>query len=114
MLSVCVSASLSIFECLNQSLRNFICISWHLSHKYFINPSHLFVCLYVYLPIFARQRLGKEVIEATNTHATIEELLDVSFSMRSVSYQRKVGDYFSEFLVTYLYFIQFIDTINKL
>jgi hypothetical protein len=29
---------------------------------------------------------------ATNTHATIEELLDASFSMQSMSYQRKVGD----------------------
>jgi hypothetical protein len=38
----------------------------------------------------ARQRLGKNVTVATNTHATIE-LLDASFSVRSVSYQRKVG-----------------------
>jgi hypothetical protein len=42
-------------------------------------------------PIVARQLLGKHVPTATNTHPTIE-LLDASFSMRSVSYQRKVGD----------------------
>jgi hypothetical protein len=40
-------------------------------------------------PIVARQRLGKNVTAATNTHATIEELLDASFSMWPVSYQGK-------------------------
>jgi hypothetical protein len=45
------------------------------------------VCLYVYLPIVARQRFGKNVTAVTNTHATIEELLDASFSMWPVSYQ---------------------------
>jgi hypothetical protein len=35
----------------------------------------------------ARQRLGKHVPAAMNTHATIEELLDVAFYMRLVSYQ---------------------------
>jgi hypothetical protein len=51
-------------------------------HKYL--PS---VCvLYVYV---ARQRLGKKVIAATNTQA-IEALLDASFSMRSMSYERRV------------------------
>jgi hypothetical protein len=45
------------------------------------------VCLNV-----ARQRLGKNVFAATNTCTTTEELLDASFSMRSASYQRKVGD----------------------
>jgi hypothetical protein len=29
-----------------------------------------------------------------NTLTTVEELLDASFSMRFVSYQRKVDDYF--------------------
>jgi hypothetical protein len=48
----------------------------------------------VYPPIVARQRLGKNVTAATNTHETIEELLDVSFSIRSVRYERKVGDQF--------------------
>jgi hypothetical protein len=31
-------------------------------------------------PNFARQRLGRNVTAVTNTHATIEELLDASFS----------------------------------
>jgi hypothetical protein len=39
--------------------------------------------------IAARQRLGTNVIAATNTHATIEELLDASFSICRVSYQEK-------------------------
>jgi hypothetical protein len=53
--------------------------------------------------IVARQRLSKHVTAETNTHATIEELLDASFSMRSVSYQRQVGDqFFPELLVMHM------------
>jgi hypothetical protein len=37
------------------------------------------VCLYVNPPIVARQRLAKNVTAATNTHATIGNLLDASF-----------------------------------
>jgi hypothetical protein len=40
-------------------------------------------------PIVARQRLGKNVTAVTNTHATTEELLDASFLMWPVSYQRQ-------------------------
>jgi hypothetical protein len=48
------------------------------------------LCVYVCIPpIVARRRLDKNVTAATNTHATIEELLDASFSMLSVSYQGK-------------------------
>jgi hypothetical protein len=57
---------------------------------YFLNPFHQSECLYVYPSIVARQRLGKNVTTATITDATIEELLDTSFSMRSVSYQKKM------------------------
>jgi hypothetical protein len=39
--------------------------------------------------IFARQRLSRNVTAVTNTHATIEELLDASFSMWPLSYQGK-------------------------
>jgi hypothetical protein len=53
-----------------------------ISTAYFINPSRQSVCLYLYPPVVARQRLGKNVTAATNTHATIEELLDASFYMR--------------------------------
>jgi hypothetical protein len=64
-----------------------------ISTAYFINPSHQSVCLYMYTAIVVRQRLGKNVIAKTSTHATIE-LYDESFSVQSVSYQRKVSDYF--------------------
>jgi hypothetical protein len=40
-------------------------------------------------PIVARQRLGRNVTAVTNTRATVEELLDASFSMWPVSYQGK-------------------------
>jgi hypothetical protein len=36
-------------------------------------------------PVVARQRLGKNVIVATNTHETIEEMLDASISMQAIS-----------------------------
>jgi hypothetical protein len=49
---------------------------------YFINPSRQSVCLYVYLLIAARQRLGKNVTAAMNTHETIEESLDALFWRR--------------------------------
>jgi hypothetical protein len=39
--------------------------------------------------IDARQRLGISVNVVTNTHVTLEELLDASFSMWPVSYQGK-------------------------
>jgi hypothetical protein len=46
----------------------------------------------------ARQRLSKHVSAATNTHATIEEMLEAVISMRYMSLQmlcseKKVGDY---------------------
>jgi hypothetical protein len=34
---------------------------------YFLNPSHQFVCIYVYHHIVARQRLGTNVTAATKT-----------------------------------------------
>jgi hypothetical protein len=58
----------------------------------FLNPAHQSVCLYVYPPVVASQRLGKNVTATTNTYATVEELLDASFSILSVSYQRKVRE----------------------
>jgi hypothetical protein len=71
-----------------------------ISTAYFINPSYRPQCLHVYPPVVSRQRLGKNVSVATNTHATVEQLLEASFSMRCVSYQRKVcGKFFAELLV---------------
>jgi hypothetical protein len=49
----------------------------------------LSVCLCI-PTIVSRKRLGKHVPSATNTHTTIEELLEASFCMRSASCQRKV------------------------
>jgi hypothetical protein len=43
-----------------------------ISTTYYINPSHQFVCLYVYLLIVVGQPLGKNVTAATNIHPTIE------------------------------------------
>jgi hypothetical protein len=63
----------------------------------------MFVCLYVYPTLLTRQRLGKNIIAATNIRAAIEQLLDASFSMRSVSYQGKVGDYFFTELLVSIY-----------
>jgi hypothetical protein len=40
-------------------------------------------------PIVARQRLDRNVTAVTNTHATVDELLDALFSMWPVSYQEK-------------------------
>jgi hypothetical protein len=63
-----------------------------ISAMYFVNPSHYSLCLSAYPPIVTWQRLDKNVTATTNTHPTIEESLDALFSVRSVSYQRKIGD----------------------
>jgi hypothetical protein len=59
-----------------------------ISTAYSINLSHQSVCLYVYPLIVAKQRLGKKVTAANNTHSTTEELFDTSFFIRSVTYQK--------------------------
>jgi hypothetical protein len=106
MLSVCLWIPLPINfwmpEPIFMKLGIYIVVSELISTAYFINPSHQSVCLYVYPPIVARQRLDKNVTEANNTHATIKELLDASFSVWSESYQRKVGDYFFPEILVYL------------
>jgi hypothetical protein len=61
------------------------------SIAYFINPSYQSMCLHVNPPIVARQRFGKIFSAAKNVQATIEELLDASLSVRSVTNQRKLG-----------------------
>jgi hypothetical protein len=66
------------------------------STAYIINPSHQSVCLYVYPPLVPREGLGENVTTVKNTHETTEEMLNAPFSTRSVSYQRKVGDYSSQ------------------
>jgi hypothetical protein len=42
-----------------------------------------------YPPIDAKQQHGKKVTAARNTHVVVEELVDASFSVQSVSYQGK-------------------------
>jgi hypothetical protein len=59
-----------------------------ISAGYFIKPSLQFMSPL----IVVRQRLGKNTTAATNAHTAIEELLDASFSMLSMSYPRKVGE----------------------
>jgi hypothetical protein len=75
----------------------------HLNGVFHISLPSVFV--YVFPPsIVSSQWLGKNFTTATNTHAALEKLLDASFSMRSVSYRRNVGDYFfSQLLVCFLY-----------
>jgi hypothetical protein len=63
-----------------------------ISTAYFVYPSHQPARLYVHPLTVARQRLSKNVTAATNTKATLKELLDASIYMRSVSDQRKVGE----------------------
>jgi hypothetical protein len=46
----------------------------------------------MYSFIVAMQLLSKNVTAATNTPATIEDLLETLFSVQHVSYQGKVGD----------------------
>jgi hypothetical protein len=73
-----------------------------MSTAYFIKYSHKSVCLHVYPPVVAMQRLCKKNITAAmNTHETIEEFLD---AVRVVS--SKVDDQlFPELLVFFTLFI---------
>jgi hypothetical protein len=66
-------------------LGTYIMVPVPISTAYLINPSHQSVCMCVYPPIVAMQRLGENV-----TASTTEKLLEASFSVRSVPYQRKV------------------------
>jgi hypothetical protein len=51
-------------------------------------------------PLVARQQLGRNFTTVTNTHATIEELLDTSFFNVASVVSRKAGDkFFPEHLV---------------
>jgi transformation/transcription domain-associated protein len=77
-----------VFKPIFMKLGMYIMAPETISTAYFINPSHQSVCS----PIIARQKLGKNFTVATNTPATVEELLDALFCIRSVSRQRKVGD----------------------
>jgi hypothetical protein len=60
--------------------------------EYLINLFSQSACLYIYFFVVAGQRLSENVTAATNTYAEIKEFSDEMFSIRSVSYERKVGD----------------------
>jgi hypothetical protein len=64
-------------------------------------------------PIVARQRVGKHIPAATNSHATIEKLLDASFSVLSVLYEGKVGKYFFPELLVYFMMLS-VATVHSL
>jgi hypothetical protein len=53
-----------------------------------ILPISVCLCLFISLSLLGNGTV-KNVTATTNTHATIEELLEASFSMRSVPYQEK-------------------------
>jgi hypothetical protein len=55
------------------------------------SPCCLCVCMCI-SHIVARQQLSKHVPPEMNTHANMDELLDALYCMRSMSYQRKLGD----------------------
>jgi hypothetical protein len=58
-----------------------------ISTAYFTNSSHQSVCLHVYPPIVARQRLGQNFTATTNTHAENRRIVggDVFYEVRVVS-----------------------------
>jgi hypothetical protein len=62
-----------------------------ISVAYLIYPSHPPVCLYVY-PLSLIGNGSADTLSGQRIHAAVEEFLKDSFSIRSVSYQRKVGD----------------------
>jgi hypothetical protein len=92
---------LSAFECLNQSYEIWYAYhgTWaHLSgFMSWISFTSLCVCMCIALQLLSNG--------SVNTSRGKEELFKVFLSMRSVSYQRKVGDQFSpEILVSLWYF----------
>jgi hypothetical protein len=71
-----------------------------ISTAHFINSSHPSLCLYVYPTIVARQRFGRKHYRGNEYRRSNRRILDASFSVPSVSCQRKVGkSFFSELIV---------------
>jgi hypothetical protein len=90
MLCLCVSPSTLTFECLNQYLWNLVCTSWQLN-------SSLCGVLHKSLPTVCVSFLSLQDNGSVNTflwqriHTAIEESLNASFYVRSVSYHRVWG-----------------------
>jgi hypothetical protein len=62
-----------------------------ISEAYFINPSYQPVCLLCVLPLSLPGNGSVNTFPRQRIHAPIEKLLDASFSVRSVSYQRSLS-----------------------
>jgi hypothetical protein len=92
-LCVCVSSPINCWmpETIFVKLGMYIMAPEPIWTAFFINPSHQSVCLYVY-PLSLLGDGSVRTLPRQRTQAAIEELLDMSFSMRSVSYQRTLGD----------------------
>jgi hypothetical protein len=93
-LCVCIASPINFWmpEPIFMKLGMYIIVLEPISTPYFINPSQQSMRLDVIPSIVPRQVSGKNVTMATNTHATKEELLAASFSVRSVSYEGTAGD----------------------
>jgi hypothetical protein len=98
---LCIPLPQSTFECLNQSLWNLVCISCYLSpsQRHIIPPISLCVCMCIHLSLLGNGSvkiplalLCNSSIKTLPRHeytCNKEELLDASFSKRSVSHQGK-------------------------
>jgi hypothetical protein len=87
MLPVCIPPiNFRMPEPVFMKLGMYIMAPEHISMVYFINPSHQTVCLYVYITNVARQQLSRNITAATNTHATIAELLGLFRTLSIVLY----------------------------
>jgi hypothetical protein len=108
MLCVCVSPppqnQIWMPEAIFMKPGMYIMASEPISTAYFINPSHQSVYVYVY-PLSLLGNGSVKTLSRQWTHATIEELLDASFTMRSVSYRGKVGDYFFSEPIVLIYLV---------
>jgi hypothetical protein len=93
MLSVCMYPPLSTFESMKQSLRN------HGIWTHFIGVLHktlLPVCVSMCTLLSSLQNDLVNTSPRQRIHATIEELLEASFPIRSVSYEGRIrGSVFS-------------------
>jgi hypothetical protein len=63
--------------------------TWTYLYETFYICEPIITC--VYPSIVARQRVGRNVTTAMNTHATVEKFLDTSFYRRPVLYQKNEG-----------------------
>jgi hypothetical protein len=71
-----------------------------ISMAYFIIFFHQSVCLHVYPQLSLLSNRSVKTFPRQRIHKTVEELLEASFPMRSVSFQMNVGDkFFPELLV---------------